>query len=155
VLPGIAAGGQPRDNESWEFLRSTGKNWDLKLNTWREGFDGLALANHIVPIEIPFTTYDQWHGPTDAQVAAAVAAIEPDGTFVHCGSDSRTRSWWSRITDTQGGQDRTWFIMGVYLVRVQHWSKADAYALMRSHGYHPWELGLQWYWNHNVEDRIP
>lgn len=51
-------------------------------------------------------------------------------TYVHC----------------ERGQDRTGLIVGVYRVKVEHWTKADAYQEMLKHGFHPILRGLCWSW---------
>lgn len=130
VEPGIWRGGQPTP-EGWKYLKSIGVKRDLKLNTERESSDAAAKINGIEVICFPIPLSEQTiHKPKSETLSNAVNAIKPDGTYIHC----------------EHGQDRTGLVVGIYRVKVQHWTKAAAYAEMKAHGFHPVLRGLQACW---------
>ena len=96
---------------------------------------------------VPISSEEQLFGGDELMfhVEQSVAAIGP-GTFVHCGSDSRSKSKLMADFNDQGGQDRTGLIIAVWRVKVQHWSKADAWAEMKRFGFHD-EPGLLIFWD--------
>ena len=134
VSPGIWRGGQP-NAEGWQYLKSLGVKWDVKLNTDKEASDSAAKTNGIQVISIPITLKQQILGrPTAKMLGAAVDAIKSEGTYVHC----------------EHGQDRTGLVIGAYRVRVQRWSKSEAYKEMKAHGFHPLLHGLYSSWLEDV-----
>ena len=134
VGPGVWRGGQP-NAEGWEYLKSLGVRRDVKLNTGGADADALASSNGMQVVYLPITFAQQTVGkPPPGQLAAAVAAIEPDGTFVHC----------------ERGQDRTGLVIGAYRVQTEHWTKAAAYQEMAAFGFHPLLRGLYWAWEEDV-----
>ena len=134
VEPGVWRGGQP-NAAGWEYLKSLGVKREMKLNARKEAADELAATNGIQIIYLPITLKQQTIGkPKAADLNAAVAAIKPDGTFVHC----------------QHGQDRTGLVIGAYRVKVRHWTKTAAYKEMQAHGFHPLLRGLYWSWQEDV-----
>jgi protein tyrosine/serine phosphatase len=133
VEPGVWRGGQP-NSEGWQYLKSLGIKQDVKLNTSQEGSDALALSNGMQIIYLPISFAQMTIGQPDVNTLnAAIASIKP-GTYVHC----------------EHGQDRTGLIMGVYRVRVEHWTKQQAYQEMLRHGFHPLLRGLCWSWEEDV-----
>ena len=134
VEPGVWRGGQPNE-EGWKYLKSLGVRWDVKLNTSGEASDALASSNGMQTVYLPITFAQQTFGkPEPGKLAAAVAAIEPDGTFIHC----------------QHGQDRTGLVIGAYRVKMKRWTKDAAYREMVAHGFHPLLRGLYWAWQEDV-----
>ena len=137
VRPGVWRGGQPTGS-GWEYLKSLGVKWDVKLNTENEASDDGAKAHGIQVIYLPITLMQQTVGKPDATTLnVAVSAIERDGTFVHC----------------QHGQDRTGLLVGAYRVKVEHWTKSAAYQEMKAHGFHPMLRGLYRSWQEDVDER--
>jgi len=141
VDPRVYRGGQPTP-EGWAWLKSQGVLYDLKLDTEGEGSDALAKSNGLHVIPLPITLFQQTLGqpPTD-EIDCAVSTIElgteefsGGGVFVHC----------------QHGQDRTGLMIGIYRVRCDHWTKAQAWAEMMAHGFHPLLRGLCWSWEEDV-----
>ena len=65
-----------------------------------------------------------------------IPAVLSEGTYVHC----------------EHGQDRTGLIIGAYRVRVQRWSKSQAYQEMKAHGFHPLLHGLYSSWLEDVAE---
>ena len=134
IEPGLWRGGQP-NAEGWRHLKSLGVHRVVKLNTGGAESDGLASSNGMRVVYLPITFANQTFGkPEPGQLAAATAAMEPNGTFVHC----------------QHGQDRTGLVVGAYRVRVNRWTKDAAYREMASHGFHPLLRGLYWAWQEDV-----
>ena len=134
VEPGVWRGGQP-NSEGWQYLKSLGIKKDLKLNPSHEASDELAVSNGIQIIYLPISLEQMTIGkPNPSKLNAAVAAITPDGVFVHC----------------EHGQDRTGLIVGAYRVKVEHWTKENAYQEMLKHGFHPILRGLYWSWQEDV-----
>src|SRR2546426_770225 len=122
---GIYRGGEPLE-AGWQYLASLGVSNVIKLNTEAEGTDAHATALGMKVNRFPFTTKEQLSGRLDdVKVKAAVAAITA-GTFIHCGSDSRsdTNSLAYRF-GTQGGQDRTGLICALYRLKTG-WTKQAA-----------------------------
>lgn len=136
VEPGVWRGGQPVSDEGWRYLSSELHVWKVvKLDTREEGSDAKAVANGMHVVYIPITLAQQTVGkPSPGALTEAVAAIERSGTFVHC----------------EHGQDRTGLVIGAYRVRVEHWTKNDAYAEMAAYGFHPWLRGLYSSWEEDV-----
>ena len=134
VAPGIWRGGQP-NAEGWEYLKSLGVRKTVKLNTVSEGSDALATSNGIQVVYLPMGfTHRTFGKPASSHLSAAVAAIEPEGTFIHC----------------RRGQDRTGLVVAAYRVKVQRWEKAKAYREMMAYGFHPLLRGLCWSWEEDV-----
>lgn len=136
VEDGVWRGGQP-NAEGWAWLKQQGIRYDLKLNTESEGSDSQAKENGIQVIPIPIDWIEQTFGEPDPDkiyhAALAIEFCRMDDTkiFVHC----------------QHGQDRTGLVVGAYRVKFEHWSKADAFSEMRTHGFHPLLRGLCWAWD--------
>jgi len=136
VTTGVWRGGQPTA-AGWEYLKSLGVKWDVKLNSEHEASDDGAKANGIEVIYLPITLVQQTIGkPKATTLNAAVSALERTGTFVHC----------------QHGQDRVGLVVGAYRVKVEHWTKIAAYQEMQAHGFHPMLRGLYWSWQEDVHD---
>lgn len=137
-------GGQPTE-DGWHFLENLGVTNVVKLNTEVEGSDEYAEWAGWTIHRFPITLEQQWVGTGLKEIIPkAVAAIKP-GTFVHCGSDSRTRSKLDAWTKTQGGQDRTGLVIAVYRTRTGY-TKANAEKEMMAHGFHKILHGLWEYW---------
>lgn len=101
--------------------------------------------------KLPISVGEQLEGgPNLATVSKAVAVLQQGNAYVHCGSDARTRSKLDAMLKTQGGQDRTGLVVGTYRVWVNGWSKAQAYAEMKSFGFHPILKGLYDFWEDKV-----
>ena len=145
VRAGIWRGGQPTTN-GWIYLHDVLHVTNVvKLNTESEGSDAMAEQLGMVVNKHPVNILQQLiTGPHPADFAAAVACIVP-GTFVHCGSDSRTASWLDKELNTQGGQDRTGLAIGCLRFK-DGWSAKAAYDEMRYYGFHPMLHGLHEYW---------
>jgi len=142
---GVYRGAEP-SLTGWQYLASLGVSNVVKLNTETEGTDAPATALGMKVNPFPFTLKEQLFGPLDdARVKAAVAAITP-GTFIHCGSDSRsgTNSLASHLGN-QGGQDRTGLICALYRVKTG-WTKQAAQDEMLQRGFHKELHGLHEYW---------
>jgi len=149
---GVYRGAEPLSG-GWNYLVSLGVSNVVKLNTEAEGTDAQATAIGMKVNRFPFTTEEQLVGPLDdakvkafdVKVKAAVAAITA-GTFIHCGSDSRsdTNSLAFRF-GTQGGQDRTGLICALYRVKTG-WTKPAAEEEMLRMGFHKSLHGLHEYW---------
>jgi hypothetical protein len=147
VVPGIARGGQPASDEDWQWLVAHGYSNVVKLNEGSEGEDtgairvGMTVRAHPISLEQQLL-----FGPNHADFQQAILDITP-GTFIHCGSDSRTKEWLVVRDDGEaGGNDRTGLLVGEYRVQVCGWSKIDAYVEMKKLGYHPELIGLESYW---------
>ena len=117
VVPGLYRGGQPKDADSWDFLRSLALTNVIKLNTE----PGDELSGMTVQ-RFPITTPQQIWGPVKAQLEAALAAIVP-GTFVHC----------------ELGENRTGALIILYRIRVCGWTKELAVAEAKNF---EWEWSL-------------
>jgi len=134
VEPGVWRGGQP-DSEGWEYLKSLGIKRDIKLNTSHEASDSLAISNGMQIIYLPINLEQMTIGKPDTNKLDSAIAALGSGTFVHC----------------EHGQDRTGLIVGAYRVKVEHWTKKQAYQEMLSHGFHPMLRGLCW----SLEEDVP
>ncbi|HEY5041148.1 MAG TPA: hypothetical protein VIK53_04025 [Verrucomicrobiae bacterium] len=133
VEPGVWRGGQP-NSKGWEYLKSLGIKQDVKINTSHESSDALAVSNGMQIIYLPINFEQMTIGKPDVnKLNAAIASIKP-GTYVHC----------------EHGQDRTGLIVGAYRVKVEHWTKEQAYQEMLRHGFHPILRGLCWSWEEDV-----
>lgn len=142
----IWRGGQPRDTASWAYLKSLGITRVLKLNTQDEGSDWVGdRSAGLFIVAFPITTRQQLGLAPMENVNYAVQAILP-GTFIHCGSDARTRSQLDADFNLQGGQDRTGLICACYRVRQMHWTKAQAEKEMLALGFHKALHGLHEAW---------
>lgn len=134
VKIGVWRGGQPTA-EGWKQLKSLGVKWVVKHNTERESSDNLAKSNGMQVIHLPITLKQQTIGkPKSKTLNAAVSALGREGTFVHC----------------LHGEDRTGLVVGAYRVKVEQWTKIDAYEEMKLHGFHPMLRGLYWSWQEDV-----
>jgi hypothetical protein len=142
-------GGQPKP-AGWAYLKSAGVTNVIKLNLTSEGSDALAADSGMTVQAFPITLAQQLFDVDKLNITKAVAAIKPY-TFIHCGSDSRTKSWWSAFLKDQGGQDRTGLVVGMYRVS-KGWPKSTAYMEMRECGFHPELVGLSEYWTNEVVD---
>lgn len=129
VEEGVWRGGQPTA-EGWAYLRSLGVTNTIKLNPVSEGSDDLALSNGIQVLYFPITTIQQTLDEPKEETVYDAALSITNGTFVHC----------------THGEDRTGLVVGVYQVRVRHWTKEAAYKEMMDHGFHPSLLGLYRFW---------
>jgi len=147
----IYRGGEPGE-EGWDHLKSLGVHTVVKLNTDDESHDAGATRNRMKIIRQPITTCQQIFGSPDSKtIHTAVEAMRRGSVFVHCGSDSRSKSWFAALSDTQGGQDRTGLVVGCYRVWVEHQRKAKARAEMKSFHFHALLLpGLRNFWRDNV-----
>lgn len=133
----LCRGGQPT-SEGWAYLKSIGVRWAVKLNTECEASDSAAETNGIHVIRLPITLSSQTIGkPSRITLIHAMNAItnHSGNIFIHCSH----------------GQDRTGLIVGCYRVSVQCWSKAKAYAEMKTNGFHPLLRGLYWSWEEDVK----
>lgn len=146
---GIWRGGQPTQ-AGWLWLsKVAGVSNVVKLNELQEGSDagavalGMTVNYHPVDVIQQLTT-----GPDDQDFKLAVSQIGP-GTFVHCGSDARTRLWLKQHNDmTSGGNDRTGLAIGVYRLQKDGWPKDQAWNEMKTNGFHEAMHGLREYWEH-------
>ena len=132
IQKGIWRGGQP-DATGFAFIKSRGITRRLKLNTEAEGSDDGARAEGIEVHYAPITIWQQLglvSIPTN-QINAAVAYLAAGKPcFVGC----------------QHGEDRTGLVVAVYRVKVEGWTKRQARAEMKADHFHPWLLGLTFYW---------
>jgi hypothetical protein len=141
----ILRGGTPTD-DGWVWLKSQGITDVIKLNTKSESTDAKALQLGMVIHNFPIPWWRQvllW--PSQSDLVSAVALMKLN-SFVHCGSDARTASADAAEDNTQGGEDRTGLVVGCFRLS-QGWTKADAYAEMLAHGFHPALQGLVGRWN--------
>ena len=125
----ILRGGQP-SADGWSYLKSQGITDVVKLNEESEASDVIAISMGMVVHYFPIPWWRQmiWR-PKQSDLVAAVALIKPH-TYVHC----------------EHGEDRTGLVVGCFRLS-QGWTKADAYAEMLAHGFHPVLQGLQGRWN--------
>lgn len=143
----IYRGGQPKDASSWAYLASLDVTRVLKLNTETEGSDRLGDRQGLFIVTFPITTEQQLGIVPMLDVNQAVGAILP-GTFIHCGSDDRTRSQLDADFNLQGGQDRTGLVCACYRVRQMGWTKEQAEKEMLNNGFHKALHGLWEAWEH-------
>jgi protein tyrosine/serine phosphatase len=54
--------------------------------------------------------------------------------------------YWPIFIHCKHGQDRTGLIIGLYRVFYQEWTPKEAYQEMIRYGFHPWLLGLRFYY---------
>lgn len=134
VEEGVWRGGQPTA-EGWAYLRSLGVHTSIKLNPVSEGSDDLAISNNIAVLYFPISTIQQTLDEPKEETVYGAALSITNGTFVHCTK----------------GEDRTGLVIGVYQVRVRHWTKEAAFKEMMAHGFHPMLRGLYSFW----EDCVP
>lgn len=147
----ILRGGQPTA-QGWTNLWNAGIRNVAKLNTEGEGSDNLAEQMGMKVWRFPISVGEQLEGgPKLSTVAKAVAIMQVGNCYVHCGSDSRTRSQLDAALKTQGGQDRTGLVCGVYRVWGDKWTKAHAYAEMKQYGFHPILKGLYDFWENQIQ----
>lgn len=142
-------GGQPTE-DGWHFLENLGVTNIIKLNTEAEGSDEYAEWAGWTINRFPITLEQQWFGTGLKEIIPkAVAAIRP-GTYVHCGSDARTRSELDKWLGTQGGNDRTGLVIAAYRTKTG-FTKAAAEKEMIQHGFHKVLHGLWDYWQDEVK----
>jgi len=124
-------GGQP-NAEGVQWLVSKGITRRLKLNTEAEGSDAAERAAGIEVRYSPITIWQQLGlvSISTNQINAAVLYMAAGPCFVGC----------------EHGQDRTGLVVAVYRVKIEGWTKRQARAEMRLHHFHPWLLGLTFYW---------
>jgi hypothetical protein len=147
----ILRGGQPTA-QGWTNIWLAGVRSVVKLNTDAEGSDNLAERMGMKVYRFPISVGEQLEGgPKVSTVAKAVAIMQVGHCYVHCGSDSRTRSRIDAVLKSAGGNDRTGLVCGVYRVWSDHWTEATAYVEMKQYGFHPILKGLYDWWNKNVE----
>lgn len=126
VEPGIWRGGQPLDPEGWEFLKAQGVTDVVKLNEDDEGSDEGALQRGMILTRLPVNKLQQALTGPELDNLRRVALMLAPGYFVHC-----THGW-----------DRTGLAVGLFRVLKCGWTKHDAWAEMRAHGFHFELLGL-------------
>lgn len=129
VEPGVMRGGQP-NAQGWAYLRSQGITNVIKLNTGKPD----TVPAGMTVLWLPMNWVDQTIGKPNPTYVWWAAENIKTGTYVHC----------SR------GQYRTGLVIGYYRVMVEHWSKQQAWAEMRQHGFHPLLRGLMWSWEEDV-----
>ena len=138
VTSNIIRGGQPT-SEGWQQLYKEGVRTVVKLN---EGTDNEAEQLGMTVIYLPINTWEQILTKPkletiDSAVGALIIAEDTERKlYVHC----------------THGQDRTGLVVGAFRVASQNWTKEQAYKEMRAIGFHPYLLGLYWYWQHDVYD---
>ena len=142
----IVRGGTPTP-DAWVELKV---QWSIRrvvrLSTATESNDGPALLAGLEVLPFPMPIFDQIFEPPRTLVMAAVDAVQA-GTFVHCGSDSRTQRWLHDHEDYDaGGNDRTGLIIGVYRVVRCGWGKDETWAEMRRYYFHRFLAGLYASW---------
>jgi len=134
VATNLARGGEP-NKEGWEYLQSQGFKIVIKLNTDAEGSDDYARQCGMTVDKYPITFLQQIFGPPyRTQIAVWEAAECGEKVFVHCSH----------------GEDRTGLIVAMYRHQVQGWTKDAARKEMLALGFHPAELGLDWYYREKV-----
>lgn len=139
----IWRGAQPITFEDWTALWDRGIRHVIKLNTASEGSDLTATELGMDVMECPITLAQQLLTEPDLQSLQSAVAFIGENTFIHCGSTERTKhAMLVNDEHNAGGNDRTGVCVGYYRVLRQGWTKADAYAEMLKHGYHPILLGL-------------
>lgn len=121
----IYRGGQPEDDEGWNFLKSIGVANVLKLNLEGEGTDIPATALQMNLSYYPISTWQQLFGPINrVWMDSAIGTIR-QATFIHC----------------EHGQDRTGLAVAIYRLRTG-WLKIQAWNEMIAHHFHPILHGL-------------
>ena len=138
----IYRGGQPKDESGWKYLLSLGVTNVVKLNTVKEGSDAVAQSLNMRVQYFPIDLDDQIVYLPEKYLDKIVSAITP-GTFIHCGSDARTRSAFDRRFDLAGGQDRTGIACAAYRLRVMGWPEPLVRAELFRFGFHQ-ELIALW-----------
>lgn len=127
-------GGQPPDDDSWNFLyRDMGVRRIIKLNGENEGDNTSDIAAEALGIELiycPIPVADQLiFKPNKDLVKKAVEAFRVN-CFVHCSH----------------GQDRTGLVIGCWRVWKLGDAKQAAWQEMIDYGFHPELLGLTLFW---------
>ena len=104
-------------------LRMTNDEW--------KGEQAAATAGSMLYTNIPFAPLS---APTDAQIAAVLAAISsmPKPVFVHC----------------QYGCDRTGMVIACYRIQHDHWANSKALKEAEVHGISRFEVEMQNYIEH-------
>ena len=128
--------------EGFNYLKSQcGVIRIVKLSTDTEGSDDYGRSIGMTVMKLPIPWWRQTVlSPVQADLVSAVNDIIP-GTFVHCGSDSRTAGYEPDDIDRVGGNDRTGLVIGLYRRFKMGWSKDNAYVEMIAHGFHEVLLG--------------
>jgi tyrosine-protein phosphatase SIW14 len=141
VRNGLWRSGQPSTSADWEYLKSLGINYVVKLNFESEGSDNGAVAAgmtvHYLGIEpsggngIFADIKHTFELPDERMLLKAETVIQAGGgVLVHC----------------THGQDRTGTVIGRSRVVDDHWLKSQAYTEMLNNNFHPSLRGLQEAW---------
>lgn len=147
----IYRGGQPPNKEAWDYIKGLGVTQVIQLNTaierrMEDGTDADAYAASIgmQVMQCPITLTRQilpWFELKN--LGDAVAFIAP-GTFVHCGSVSRTQHAILLDDDKDaGGNDRTGAAILCYRVLHMGWTLAAAWDEALALSFHWVLFGLR------------
>jgi protein-tyrosine phosphatase len=138
--------GQPTTIEAWEYLYKIGVRHSVKLNFDTEGTDDLAslvgIEVHKISIEPRTNPSNPWNAvlsifekPNKADLDKIEGIIEvikksKEGWVIHC----------------YNGHDRTGYVVGRVRVKIDGWSKKQAWKEMIKKGFHPEIIGLVIAW---------
>jgi tyrosine-protein phosphatase SIW14 len=144
VDPGVYRGGQPT-TEGWAYLKSLGVKTVVKLNLESEGSDmeatnlGMTVVDASGP---PSDITNMFEAPPPEHIRLAVQTLEDEGrrpVYVHC----------------LHGYDRTGLVVGLFRVRHDHYTKAEAFKEMRENNFREGFWGLLQVWENFDGKTLP
>ena len=125
---GVYRGGQPSP-DGWIALKKLGIKTVIRLDKPEEGANdeeqAKELGIEVVVASVPPSKWsERYEYPSPEKVEKAIKAMSDESqrsVYVHC----------------LHGQDRTGFVVGIYRVLHDHYSKEQAYKEMLDNGFHP------------------
>jgi protein tyrosine phosphatase (PTP) superfamily phosphohydrolase (DUF442 family) len=133
VTSNLWRGGQPLVQADMVQLAHIGIKKIIKLNS-DQSSDEIAWCKSL-GIQLDYIPLSGFWAPSDAnmkviQDSLFISGISQIPTFVHC----------------EHGEDRTGLVLGIVRVKIFGWTKEKAFQEMLANGFHPFLLGLLWYW---------